>query len=80
MARPIIHTASRIGRVAQHFGFTMAEVAVLLGVGPAQASQLGAGTRSLTREVGQRLAPFLEAVEAAPAAESTGSVAPGRGR
>jgi transcriptional regulator with XRE-family HTH domain len=68
MARPIIHRTSRLGRVAQHFGLPMAEVAGLLGISPAQASQLAAGTRSLTREVSQRLAPFLDAVEAAPEA------------
>ena len=69
MARPIIHAASRLGRVAQHFGLTMAEVAGLLGISPVQASQLAAGTRTLTPALGQRLAPFLAAVEAAPAAE-----------
>ena len=71
MARPITHTASRIGRVARHFGLKMAEVAGLLGVGKAQASQIAASTRGLTREVGQRLAPFLEAVEAASTAEAS---------
>lgn len=68
MARPITHTASRLGRVAQYFGLTMAEVASLLGLIPVQATQLAAGRRALTREVSQRLAPFLDAVEAAPAA------------
>ena len=77
MARPITHRTSRLGRVAQHFGLPMAEVASLLGVSPVQASQLAAGTRSLTREVSQRLAPFLDAVENAPATSETPEVPTG---
>jgi transcriptional regulator with XRE-family HTH domain len=68
MARPITYAASRIGRVARHLGLSMADVAALLGISPAQATQIAAGTRTLTREVGQRLDPFLDMLDNAPAA------------
>lgn len=77
MARPLVHSASRLGRVARHFGLTMAEVGRLLGIGPALATRIAAGSRNLTPALGQRLAPFLAAVEAAPAEPLPSAPPPG---
>ncbi|QIX63081.1 helix-turn-helix transcriptional regulator [Hymenobacter lutimineralis] len=71
MARPAAFSDSRLARVRRYFGLSQQELAALLGLAPSTTNQLERGTRALTREVYERLAPFLailEAAEAAPAA------------
>ena len=67
MPRTAAYSNSRLGRVRRYFGLQLRELAALLGISPALATQLEAGRRTLTREVHARLAPFLDVLEAAPA-------------
>jgi len=59
MARPAAYSNSLLARVRRYYGLHQRELAALLAISPAQANYLETGRRALTREVAERLAPFL---------------------
>lgn len=82
MPRTAPESFTLLARVRRHFGLQQRELAALLGISNALVHQIEAGRRALTREVGERLAPFLAALEAAapellPEAPPPGSFDPG---
>lgn len=68
MPRTAAPSFGLLARVRQHYGLRQAELAALLGLSGAQLSRLEAGQQPITREVSERLAPFLVALP--PAAEA----------
>ena len=81
MPRPAAYSDTLLARVRRHYGLSQTELAALLGLSGAQLSRLEAGQQALSREVRERLAPFLPALEAAtlaaPAAPEAGVPPPG---
>jgi transcriptional regulator with XRE-family HTH domain len=66
MPRTAAPSDTLLARVRQFYGLSQTELAALLGLSGAQLSRLEAGQQALTRDVAERLAPFLAPLEAQP--------------
>ena len=59
MPRAAAPSLTQLARVRQHFGLSQTALAALLGLSGAQLSRLEAGQQGFSRELAERLAPFL---------------------